>query len=179
MGTFNSLLYATKLVNTGVPRDQAEVHAQVLQDVYDEEHKQYATKADFATLSSDMRAQIIQLDIKTDRIAAKTDQLEVKIDQVELKMGQVETRMGQVETRMGQVETRMGQVEEKIIQIEIKLSCLQIAVEQLKDQFARFNTELSVLKTSCKYILWIGGGLATLCVSTLGLCIAMFLHTLK
>ena len=33
MTMFNSLAYATKLVNTGLPRAQAEVHAQELQEV--------------------------------------------------------------------------------------------------------------------------------------------------
>lgn len=148
MGTFNSLLYATKLVNTGVPRDQAEVHAQVLQNIYDEEHKQYATKNDFIQLSHDVKLQMNQLEIKT-------NQLETKIDHVDIK----------------------------IVEVEKKLSCeisgLKTTIDQCKDEFLNFRSDLSVLKTSHRYMVWIGGGLATICLSVLGLCISMFMHTVK
>ena len=93
MSTFNSLSYATRLVDAGVPRDQAEVHALVLQSVYEEEHKQYATKADFLELRQEVKQQILHLETKTDRIAAKTDQLEIKTDRIEAKITEVEVKL--------------------------------------------------------------------------------------
>lgn len=38
MSTFNSLSYATQLVATGLPREQAEVHANALQKYAFSEH---------------------------------------------------------------------------------------------------------------------------------------------
>ena len=61
MSIFNSLSYATKLVNAGLPRAQAEVHAQELQEVLEREHEQYATKADLILLSQEVKAEIADL----------------------------------------------------------------------------------------------------------------------
>ena len=153
MSTFNSLSYATRLVDAGVPRDQAEVHALVLQSVYEEEHKQYATKADFLELRQEVKQQILHLETKTDRIAAKTDQLEIKTDRIEAK----------------------------IIEVEVKLSAeisgLTKTVNECKEEFLSFRADMSVLRTSHKYIVWISGGVATMCV--IALCIPIYLHTLK
>ncbi len=155
MSTFNSLSYATRLVDAGVPRDQAEVHALVLQSVYEEEHKQYATKADFLELRQEVKQQILHLETKTDRIAAKTDQLEIKTDRIEAK----------------------------IIEVEVKLSAeisgLTKTVNECKEEFLSFRADMSVLRTSHKYIVWISGGVATMCLSVIALCIPIYLHTLK
>ena len=197
MSTFNSLLYATRLVDAGVPRDQAEVHALVLQSVHDEEHKQYATKADFLELRQEVKQQILHLEVKTDRIEAKTDQLEIKTDRIEAKMNQIEAKTDQLELKTDRIEAKMNlieaktnlieaktnQIEAKINEVEVKLSAeisgLTKTVNECKDEFLRFRSDVSVLRTSHKYIVWIGGGVATMCLSVIALCIPIYLHTLK
>ena len=148
MSTFNSLSYAKQLINAGVPSDQAEVHALMLQSLYDEEHDKYATKADFLSIGHDVRAHINKLEVKTDRLEGKTDHLETKIVQVETK-------------------------------ISAEIADLKKTIYQCKDDFAEFRSDLTALRTSHKYIIWIGGGVATLCLSAFGLCITMFLHAVK
>jgi uncharacterized phage infection (PIP) family protein YhgE len=155
VSTFNSLSYATRLVNAGVPRDQAEVHALVLQSVYEEEHKQYATKADFLELRQEVKQQILHLETKTDRIAAKTDQLEIKTDRIEAKITEVE------------------------VKLSAEISGLTKTVNECKEEFLSFRADVSVLRTSHKYIVWISGGVATMCLSVIALCIPIYLHTLK
>ena len=155
MSTFNSLSYATRLVDAGVPRDQAEVHALVLQSVYEEEHKQYATKADFLELRQEVKQQILHLETKTDRIAAKTDQLEIKTDRIEAKITEVE------------------------VKLSAQISGLTKTVNECKEEFLSFRADVSVLRTSHKYIVWISGGVATMCLSVIALCIPIYLHTLK
>jgi len=162
VSTFNSLSYATRLVNAGVPRDQAEVHALVLQSVYDEEHNQYATKADFLEFRQEVKQQLLhletktdQLEIKTDRIAAKTDQLEIKTDRIEAKITEVE------------------------VKLSAEISGLAKTVNECKEEFLSFRADVSVLRTSHKYIVWISGGVATMCLSVIALCIPIYLHTLK
>ena len=155
MSTFNSLSYATRLVDAGVPRDQAEVHALVLQSVYEEEHKQYATKADFLELRQEVKQQILNLETKTDRIAAKTDQLEIKTDRIEAKITEVE------------------------VKLSAEISGLTKTVNECKEEFLSFRADVSVLRTSHKYIVWISGGVATMCLSVIALCIPIYLHTLK
>jgi uncharacterized phage infection (PIP) family protein YhgE len=155
VSTFNSLSYATRLVDAGVPRDQAEVHALVLQSVYEEEHKQYATKADFLELRQEVKQQILHLETKTDRIAAKTDQLEIKTDRIEAKITEVE------------------------VKLSAEISGLTKTVNECKEEFLSFRADVSVLRTSHKYIVWISGGVATMCLSVIALCIPIYLHTLK
>ena len=148
MGTFNSLSYATRLVNAGVPRDQAEVHALVLQSVYEEEHKQYATKADFLELRQEVKQQILHLEAKTDQLEIKTDRIEAKITEVEVKLS-------------------------------AEISGLAKTVNECKEEFLSFRADVSILRTSHKYIVWISGGVATMCLSVIALCIPIYLHTLK
>ena len=176
MSTFNSLSYATRLVDAGVPRDQAEVHALVLQSVYDEEHKQYATKADFLELRQEVKQQILHLEMKTDRIEAKTDQLEIKTDRIEAKTDQLELKTDRIEAKMNQIEVKLTEVEAKL---SAEISGLTKTVNECKEEFLRFRSDVSVLRTSHKYILWISGGVATMCLSVIALCIPIFLHTLK
>lgn len=157
MSMFNSLSYATKLVNTGLPRAQAEVHAQELQEVLERECGQYATKADlkqlqevlerecgqYATkadliaLGSEVKAEIKQLEQKTDRLEAKTDRLEAKID--------------------GCIAEFVG----------------------LRADFAGLRADVTVLTSSHKFVLWIGGGVATMCLSVFGLLISTLLPAVK
>lgn len=183
MSAFNSLSYATRLVDAGVPRDQAEVHALVLQSVYDEEHKQYATKADFLELRQEVKQQILHLEMKTDRIEAKTDQLEIKTDRIEAKTDQLELKTDRIEAKMNQIEAKTNQIEVKLTEVEAKLSAeisgLTKTVNECKEEFLRFRSDVSVLRTSHKYIVWISGGVATMCLSVIALCIPIFLHTLK
>jgi chromosome segregation ATPase len=197
VSTFNSLSYATRLVDAGVPRDQAEVHALVLQSVHDEEHKQYATKADFLELRQEVKQQILHLETKTDRIEAKTDQLEIKTDRIEAKMNlikaktdqlelktdRIEAKMNLIEAKTNQIEAKTNQIEAKINEVEVKLSAeisgLTKTVNECKDEFLRFRSDVSVLRTSHKYIVWISGGVATMCLSVIALCIPIYLHTLK
>ena len=148
MSTFNSLSYATRLVNAGVPRDQAEVHALVLQSVYDEEHNQYATKADFLEFRQDVKQQLLHLETKTDQLEIKTDRIEAKITEVEVKLS-------------------------------AEISGLTKTVNDCKDEFLRFRGDVLDLRTSHKYIVWISGGVATMYLSVIALCIPIFLHTLK
>jgi chromosome segregation ATPase len=180
-----------------VPRDQAEVHALVMQSVHDEEHKQYATKADFLELRQEVKQQILHLEMKTDRIEAKTDQLEIKTDRIEAKMNlieaktdqlelktdRIEAKMNLIEAKTNQIEVKTNQIEVKITEVEIKLSAeisgLTKTVNECKEEFLRFRSDVSVLRTSHKYIVWISGGVATMCLSVIALCIPIFLHTLK
>ena len=148
MSTFNSLSYATRLVNAGVPRDQAEVHALVLQSVYDEEHNQYATKADFLEFRQDVKQQLLHLETKTDQLEIRTGRIEAKITEVEVKLS-------------------------------AEISGLTKTVNDCKDEFLRFRGDVLDLRTSHKYIIWISGGVATMCLSVIALCIPIFLHTLK
>lgn len=148
MSIFNSLSYATRLVDAGVPRDQAEVHALVLQNVYEEEHKQYATKADFLELRQEVKQQLLHLETKTDQLEIKTDRIEAKITEVEVKLS-------------------------------AEISGLAKTVNECKEEFLSFRADVSVLRTSHKYIVWISGGVATMCLSVIALCIPIYLHTLK
>jgi len=137
MTMFNSLAYATKLVNAGLPRAQAEVHARELQEVLERECGQYSTKADLIALGSEVKAEIKQLEEKTDRLEAKTDRLEAKID--------------------GCIAEFVG----------------------LRADFAGLRADVTLLTSSHKVVLWIGGGIATMCLSVFGLMVTTLLPSLR
>jgi len=120
MATFNSLSYVIQLEAAGVSRQQAQVHAQVLQQVYDEEHSQYPTKSDLQCLSNS---------------------LENKISR--------------------------------------EIAGVKVVIDDCKKDFAEFRADVASLKTSNKYLLWIGCGIATLCASAIAMCVSMFLYSLK
>ena len=151
MGQFNSLSYATKLVNAGVPRPQAEVYAQALQEVVDQEHGQYATKADFIVLSHEVKTQIDQLKATTIRLEDKTDRLEHKTSQFEIKI------TADIANLQCSMETK---------------------IDECKREFSGLRADVAVLTNSHKYVLWVGGGLATLCLGVFGLCISTLLANL-
>ncbi len=141
---FNSLSYATQLVNAGVPREQAEVHAQVLQGVYEQEHEQYATKADFLVMRNEVTTQIEQLETKTDRLEEKADRIDKKVSEFQIK-------------------------------ITAEIADLKTTINECKKEFSNFQSDISVLKSSHKYILWIGGAMVTLFVSMFGVNVSMLL----
>jgi hypothetical protein len=113
MTNFNSLSYVIQLEAAGVSREQAHVHAQMLHQVYDEEHSQYATKADLQCLSN-----FLENKISSEIADCKKDITEIKAD-------------------------------------------------------------VASIKISLKYMLWIGGGISTMCASAIGVCVSMFLYSLK
>jgi predicted RNase H-like nuclease (RuvC/YqgF family) len=187
---FNSLSYATKLVDAGVPREQAEVHAQVLQGVYEQEHEQYATKADFIVLSNEVKAQIDQLEVQTGRLEQKTDRLEQKTDRLEQKTDRLSKQFDRLEAKTDQLEAKTDLLDEKITQVEVRITAeiniLKNTMDGCKNEFSTLRADIAtltssnrVLTNSHKYILWIGGGLATMCMSVLGLCVPILLHNIK
>jgi hypothetical protein len=122
MTLFKPLSYVVELEAAGVSRQQAQVHAQALQQVYHEEHRQYATKADLLQVSATLEAKI--------------------------------------STEIAGVKT---------------------LIADCKKDFIEFRADVSSLKTSNKYLIWIGGGIATLSASAsaIAMCLSMFLCSLK
>lgn len=56
--TFDTLTYARKLQDAGVPEAQAAARAAALRDAFREQEGTLATKADFAELRADVRTDI-------------------------------------------------------------------------------------------------------------------------
>jgi hypothetical protein len=81
-------------------------------------------------LGSEVKAEIKQLEEKTDRLEAKTDRLEAKID-----------------------------------------GCIA--------EFAGLRADVTVLTSSHRVVLWIGGGVATMCLSVFGLMVTTLWPSLK
>jgi hypothetical protein len=77
----------------------------------------------------------------------------------------------------------MTQIEKKIDQVEQKLSAelsgLKITIDECKNEFSHFRADVSELKTSHKYLRWIGAGVATMCLSVIGINISMFMFLAK
>jgi hypothetical protein len=117
---FNPLSYALQLEAAGVSRHQAQVHAQVLQNVYDEEHRQYPTKADMFEMNR--------------------------------------------------------RLEEKF---SFEIAGVKGLIDGCKKEMTEVRADVASLKTSNKYLLWIGGGLATFSASSTAMCLTMLMQSLK
>lgn len=161
MSMFNSLSYATKLVDAGVPREQAEVHAQVLQGVYEQEHEQYATKADFILMRNEVSAHIAKLEVNTARL-----------DNITAEISSLKTMMDGCKNEFTTLRTEFTTLRNEFTTVRTEFSTLRTDI-------ATLTSSNQVLTNSHKYILWIGGGLATMCVSVLGLCVPVLLHNMK
>ncbi len=98
------------------------------------------------------------------QIEAKTDQLELKTDRIEAKMNLIEAKTNQIEAKINEVEVKLS----------AEISGLTKTVNECKDEFLRFRSDVSILRTSHKYIVWISGGVATMCLSVMALCIPIF-----
>ncbi len=148
MANFKSLSYVIQLEAAGVSRQQAQVHAQMLQQVYDEEHSQYATKADLQCLSNFLENKISSeiADVKALINECKQDFAECKKDFAECKKDFAECKQDIAECKRG---------------------------------FAELRADIASIKISHKYLIWIGGGIATMCASAIGMCVSMFLYSLK
>lgn len=164
-------------------------------------YEQFATKADFKVLSRGVRTQLDhlegttarlekqtdRLEEKTDRLEARTSRLEGKTDRLDAKVDHLDAKVGQLEVKVGQLEGKVDQLDQKVSQFEVKMtteiadlkSTMQSNLEHCKNEFSNLRADIAVLTNSHKYVLWIGGVLATMCMSFFGLCLSILIPTLK
>jgi len=57
-------------------------------------------------------------------------------------------------------------------------SMIKANTHEFKKECSKLRTVVAVLTNSHKYVLWIGGGLATICISVYGLCISILLPSI-
>ncbi len=125
-------------------------------------HEQYATKSDFTALSQGVKIQFGQL-------WAKTDRLEVKMDRLEAKATRLEAKTDQLEAKVTHLDQKVDQLAE----------AMKASADECKSEISKLRADVAVLTNSHKYVLWIGGGLATMCASVFGLCISILLPSLR
>ena len=87
MAALDTLSFVRRLEKAGVPRDQAEAHAEAVLALATDE---LATKFDI----QELRAELRELEL---RLTGRIDQLDAKIDQVEARLN---ARTDQLESRM-------------------------------------------------------------------------------
>jgi phage shock protein A len=132
-------------------------------------HSQYATKADFKVLSHEVKTHINHLEEKTDRLEKKTDRLEEATVHLNARTGRLEEKVDHLDQKLTQFEARMSS---ELADIK---STMNNNMDHCKNEFSRLRADIAVLTNSHKYVLWIGGGLATMCMGVFGLCISILL----
>ena len=112
--TFDTLTYARKLQDAGLPEAQAAAQAEALRDAFREQEHTLATKADLAELRADfseLRADFSELraDVRTDVQSMRTAfaQMDSRFAQMETHFAQMDSRFAQMDSRMAQLETRL------------------------------------------------------------------------
>jgi hypothetical protein len=58
-------------------------------------------------------------------------------------------------------------------------SMIKANTHELKKECYRLRADIAVLTNSHEYLLWIGGGLATICISMFGLCSSILLPSIN
>ena len=143
-------------------------------------HEQYATKTDFRVLSHGVKTQLDQLEGKTDRLETKTDRLEKKTDRLEETTERLEARTNRLEEKVDHLDHKVTQFEARMSSEMADLKATMNAnTDECKNEFSKLRADVAVLTNSHKYVLWIGGGLATICISVFGLCISILLPSIK
>lgn len=135
-------------------------------------HSQYATKADFKVLSHEVKTHINHLEEKTNRLEMKTDRLEEATVHLNARTGRLEEKVDHLDQKLTQFEARMSS------ELSDIKSTMNTNMDQCKAEFSRLRADIAVLTNSHKYVLWIGGGLATMCMGVFGLCISILLPSL-
>lgn len=130
-------------------------------------HSQYATKADFKVLSHEVKTHINHLEEKTDRLEKKTDRLEEATVYLNARTGRLEEKVDHLDQKVTQFEARMSS---ELADIK---TTMNNNMDHCKNEFSRLRADIAVLTNSHKYVLWIGGGLATMCMGVFGLCISI------
>ena len=143
-------------------------------------HSQYATKADFKILSHEVKTHLNQLEEKTDRLEKKTDRLEETTERLEARTGRLETKTDRLEAKVDHLDQNVTRLEARMSSEMADLKAtLNANTDECKNEFSKLRADVAVLTNSHKYVLWIGGGLATICISVFGLCISILLPSLK
>jgi phage shock protein A len=137
--------------------------------VFLQRHSQYATKADFRVLSHEVKTQINHIEEKTDRLEKKTDRLEEATVRLNARTGRLEEKVDHLDQKVTQFEARMSS---ELADIK---STMNTNMDHCKSEFSRLRADVAVLTNSHKYVLWTGGGLATMCMGVFGLCISILL----
>ncbi|MFM7009684.1 MAG: coiled-coil domain-containing protein [Betaproteobacteria bacterium] len=150
-------------------------------------YEQFATKADFKVLSRGVRTQLDHLEGTTGRLEKKTDRLEEKTDRLEARTSRLEAKTDRLDAKVDHLEGKVDHLDQKVSRFEVKMTAeiadlkitMQSNLEHCKNEFASLRADIAALTNSHKYVLWIGGVLATMCMSFFGLCLSILIPTLK
>lgn len=146
------------------------------------------TKTDRLEKKTDrLEANTSRLEMKTDRLEAKVDHLDEKVDHLKVKVGHLDVKVGHLDMKVGHLEVKVDHLGERISQFEVKVTsdliglkgAMTINADECKSEISKLRADVAVLTNSHKYVLWIGGGLATMCMSVFGLCISILLPSLR
>ncbi len=80
---FNTLKFANRLKNAGVPPAQAEAEAEILSEVFELNLQGLVTKEDLHHEMSNLRK---DMDLKIDKLDFKIEKLDAKLERLELHM---------------------------------------------------------------------------------------------
>lgn len=96
---FDTLKYAKQLKQAGVPEEQAEIHAEALRGVLEE-----------------------QIAARFDRVDDRFDRVD---DQFDERFKQVDARFDQIDQRFKQVDARFADLENRFVRLEGRVNLVQ------------------------------------------------------
>ena len=94
----NTLSYASKLEDAGIPHDQAKIQTQMVSDVFEELS---TIQKDVAGLRTEMDTRFVAVDLKFSAIEVKFAELKSDID---VKFAKVDTKFSEVDAKFSELK---------------------------------------------------------------------------
>ena len=107
---FDTLAYANRLKEAGVPPEQAEAHVAAQADFLTQHIlSEVATKDDLRTLKADLKS---GMDERFGEVDARFAEIDVRFEQVDTRLaemkGDIDVRFERVDTRLAEIKGEMG-----------------------------------------------------------------------
>ncbi len=152
---FDTLDYARRLAQTGVPLGQAEEQSKLLAEVLGKSvalpldvlalEKKVCNRFDLSEVKSSARFDGIESKLggRIDKLEGRVDKLDGRMAQLEGRMCKLEGRMDKLEGRMDKLESRMDQLEKLIHELNLTFSA-RFAVLEGQGVLSRWMASLSL-----------------------------------
>ena len=137
---FDPLEYARALESSGVSREQAEVHAKAMTQVFvhnmdalvtrdylDTRFAEFATRLE-ARLEGKMERRFTTMDIRFTRVDARLEQIDSRFEQIDSRFEQIESRFEQIDSRFSQMDARFAAMDVRFARSNVMLGIILVAV---------------------------------------------------
>jgi len=140
---FDSLRFARRLTEAGVPERQAEAQAELMAEAFGFYASNIVTR-DYldAVLRAEFKEQehrFERIDARFDRMEARFEQIDRRFEKMEARFDQIDHRFEQMEARFEQIDRRFEQMEARFEQIDRRFELIDGSLEKIDGRFDKMD----------------------------------------